>query len=347
VETLIERRPELYEESAHFYISWRLQDALADGRGDVLSLTRALAAEVDRDIDTVNRGLAALAYHGHLAALVEAHRIGWPLVRESINIVGWGIGEFSEAGASYEVYAYLEALEAAAPDPSDAELLERIRYFVEDPHLDRLADLIGDLSGTVDRAWTAADFVLGARKLDHRRDEWDDEDKEDDEASKDQGSRNLFRLVAQFVGYLRRVEQVPYPRGELIRQALHGYFIERHRGQLDPRLSMLDQALHPTRKPPRPPKPSHPLCPEPVTFEACLAQRLDFMSAQYHNAAALFEVIPAWLRFLQSKQLIDDKQHARTLEELRPMHPRLLKLMEGHQEDPTLYRSLKEWPGMP
>jgi hypothetical protein len=345
VETLAERRPELYQQNAHYYISWQLLDALADGRPDVLSLTRALAGKAGRDIDVVHRGLAALAYHGQLAPLVEAMRIGWPLVRDSGNVMGWGIGEFAETGASYEMYAYLEAV--SSPDPSNGELLERIRYFVEDPRLENMAEFIGDVSGQGDRAWTVADFTLSPPKNHRRRDEWDDEDDEDNEPPADRGSQNLYRLITQFVGYLRRVEQVPYPRGELIRHALRGYFIERHRGDLNPRLSMLDQALHPKKKLPPPPKPSHPLCPERVTFEICLAQKFGFMSAQHHKAAALFEVIPAWLRFLQSKKLIDDEQRARTLEELRPLHASVLKLMEGYTEDPTLYRSMKGWPDVP
>jgi hypothetical protein len=226
-------------------------------------------------------------------------------------------------------------------------LLERIRYFVEDPRLEYVAEFIGDVSGNVDGAWTVADFFLSPPENHRRRGEWDNEDDEENEAPEDRGSQNLFRLIMQFVGYLRRVEQIPYPRGELIRHALHRHFIERHRGDLNPRLSMLEQAMHPKKKLPPPPKPSHPLCPERVTFDTCLAQNFGFMSAQHHKAAALFEVIPAWLRFLQSKKLIDDEQRARTLEELRPLHASVLKLMEDYTEDPTLHRSLKGWPDVP
>lgn len=345
VEALVERRPEVYEEGVHYYLSWQLLDALADGRPDVLSLTRALARKAGRDLDVVNGGLAALAYHGQLAPLVEAMRIGWPLVRESNNVLGWAIGEFSEAGASYEMYAYLEG--ASSPDPSNGELLERIRYFVDDPRLEYVAEFVGHVSGTMEGAWTMADFTLNPPKNHRRRDEWVDEDDEEDETPEDRGARNLFRLILQFVGYLRRVEQVPYPRGELIRHALHGYFIERHRGDLNPRLSMLDQAVHPKKKLSPPPKPSHPLCPERVTLDVCIGQMFGFMSAQHHKAAALFGVIPAWLRFLESKQLINDEQQARTLEELRPLHASVLKLMEAYTEDPTLYCSLKGWLDAP
>lgn len=342
VDALADRWPEIYRKTAHYCLSWQLVDALAEGRPDVLPLTRALAAEAGSNIDSVHRGLRALAYHGRLLPLVEAHRIGWPLVRESEDVMGWAIGEFAEAGAAYEMYAYLE--DAASPDPSDGELLERIRFFIEQPRLEFVADFIGDVSGAADRPWTVADFTLRPPGKPRSRDDWNDDD---DDTPVDPGSQNLFRLISQFVGYLRRVEQCPFPRGELIRHDLHRYFIDRHRGDLAPRLGMVDQMLNPRKKLPRPPKPSHPLCPERVTFEACLGQMFGFLSEQHHQAAALFEVVPAWLRFLLSKNLISEGQRVRTLEELRPLHADLLKLMETYKEDTTLHRSLKEWPGRP
>ena len=342
VQILAERRPGVYQENSGTYISWQLVDALAEGRSDVLALTQALAAKADRNLHAVNLAMAALAYHGHLVPIVEALRIGWPLVRESDDIMGWAISEFSQAGISHEIYAHLEGTSSA--DPTDGALLERIRYFVEEPRLEHVAQFIADVSGNGDDAWTIADFTLSPPRKQDRRRGWDDEEDEENETPEDRGSRNLFRLIAQFVGYLRRVMQVPYPRGELIRHALHAYFIERHLGELDPRLSMLDQAVSPWKKLPPPPKPSHPLCPERVTFEVFLAQMLGFMSEQHHKAAALFGVIPAWLRFLQSKNLIDDEKRARALEELRLLHADILNVMGYYTDDPTLSSSLKGWP---
>jgi hypothetical protein len=110
---------------------------------------------------------------------------------------------------------------------------------------------------------------------------------------------------------------------------------------------MLDQAMHPKKKLPPPPRPGHPLCPERVTFEVCLAQLVGFMNSQFHTLAALFEIIPAWLRFLESRELIDSERHAKTLDELRPLHASLLPLMKSHTDDPALYRALQAWPMRP
>ena len=160
----------------------------------------------------------------------------------------------------------------------------------------------------------------------------------------DPGAVNLSRLISQFIGYLRREEGVPYPKGELIRGDLFKYFIRRHEGDLNPRLSMLEEAMHPGKKLPPPPKPSHPLCPERVTFEVHLSGLVGFMNGLYQIAAALFEIVPAWLRFLESCGLIDADQHARNLEELRPLHADLSRLMESYREDLALFRNLQRWP---
>lgn len=343
VSALADRQREVYQQSAHFYLSWRLQDALAEDSPDILPLTRELAAQAGRDIDTVNRSLRALAYHGQLAALVEAMHVAWPFVQASSDIVPWGISEFGETGADYEIYNHLE--HTPSPDPRDQALLDRIRFFIAEPDLDQLAEHIRDVAGQAAPTWTLDDFALKpVRKK--RRDDWDDEEDER-EGSPDPGARNLARLISQFVGYLRREEGVPYPKGELIRDELFRYFVRRHEGDLNPRLSMLEQAMNPRKKLPPPPKPSHLLCPERVTFEVHLAGLVGFMNGLYHTAAALFELVPAWLRFLEARGLIDADQHAKTVEELRPLHADLLRLMESCHDDPALLHALQTWPGRP
>ena len=81
------------------------------------------------------------------------------------------------------------------------------------------------------------------------------------------------------------------------------YFIQRHEGKLDPKLSMLEQMTNPNKRLPPPPRPSHPLCPERVTFDIHLGTYLGMLARLHHTAAALFEIVPAWLRFLGRLQL--------------------------------------------
>ena len=340
VGALRERRPEVFDEGAHFHLSWCLEDALAEGRTDVVRpLALELAALAGHDIDIVNRSLEALAYHGHLDVLVEARRVAWPGVKSSSNVVPWGISRFAEEGAGCEIFQYLE--HTASPDPTDPTLLERIRFFIEEPDLDFVRRFIGDVTGQATRAWTVDDFALKPPRK-KRRDDWDDADEE--KPQPDEGARNLDRLIAEFVGYLRRQEGVPFPKGQLAREELFRYFVRRHEGDLDPKPSMLESALHPHKKLPRPPKPIHPLCPERVTLDVCLGGLMGFLNALYHRAAALFEVVPAWLRFLESRGLIDAETRTRVVADLRPLHAQLLKVWESFRDDPTLLRAAQQWP---
>jgi hypothetical protein len=186
-------------------------------------------------------------------------------VKSSDNVVPWGVSEFAEKGADHEIFNYLE--HTASPDPADPLLLDRITFFVEDPRQDYLRDFISDLTEKSGRQWQTEDFALRPPRK-RSRDDWGDEP---EEQTPDQGAINLSRLINEFVGYLRREEEVPFPRGELVRRELSRYFIRRHEGDLDPRPSMLEQALNPKLKLPKPPRPAHPLCPERVTLDVHLA----------------------------------------------------------------------------
>ena len=58
VDALRERRPELFDKSAQYYLSWCLLDALAESRPDAVpSLARELAPAAGRDIDIFNRAM--------------------------------------------------------------------------------------------------------------------------------------------------------------------------------------------------------------------------------------------------------------------------------------------------
>jgi hypothetical protein len=270
-------------------------------------------------------------------------RLAWPDVQTSSDILPWGIAEFAEEGVDYEIFDYLEHTPVA--DPTSPALLDRVRFFIPEPRLEYVERFVNDLVGRDVPAWKTADFNLQPPRK-KRRDDWDDS-KEEEEEPPAPGAHNLSRLINQFVGYLRREEGVPYSKGELVRHHLLDYFVRRHEGDLDPRPGMLERAVHPNKKLPPPPKPIHPLCFERVTLDVHLACLLGFLNAQYHTAAALFEVVPAWLRFLESRGVIDADLRKKNLEELHPLRADLLKGLQNYMEDPTLQRDLQAWPGEP
>jgi hypothetical protein len=338
VETLRQRRPEVYEESAPTYLSWILHGALAAGQFDAI---RPVALELGRragqDIDYFNRTFDHIAYEGHLDTLLEMLRLGWPEVKESANVVPWGIAEFAEKGARYEIYHYLE--HTADPRGDDPELLERIGFYVDDLDTGYIALMVDTLAGRNDRSWSVADFEMGSR----RKRKSPDEDEDEDERPHDPAVDNLGQLTLEFLRYLRHEEGVSYPKGDLAREELLDYFPRRHEGKLQPRGSMYEEVvLH--KKPPRAPKPEHPLCPDRVTMDVHLGGLIGFFNGLYYRAAATFEAIPAWLRFLQTRGLIDAERRRRTVEQLMPLQANLLEGWGHSAEFADLHRAAQAWP---
>ncbi len=344
VNALRNELPGVYDEGAHYYLSWRLLDALAEGRQEVVpSLTQELAIRAGRDLDSFVRSREYLEYHGQLSVLMEAHRVALPGVKSIQDSLVWGLSSFTNYAANLEIFDHLER--SSSPDPTDPVLLKRIKYYVDQPDVEYLRDFIGDLTGTSGREWRADDFVLSLPRNDVR-DGWDDdeEDKDEEEEPSSPGEVNLSRLISEFVGYWRR-EGAPFPLGNMVREELYSYFLRRHAGDLDPRPSMFEQAANPRKRLPKPPRPAHPLCPDRVTLEVCLAGLMGFMSGKYHTAAALFQAMPAWLRFLESRRLIDSELRKKVTNGLLPLHITLLKGLQDFTDDPTLYLRQQAWPG--
>jgi hypothetical protein len=107
---------------------------------------------------------------------------------------------------------------------------------------------------------------------------------------------------------------------------------------------MLDQVLRPKQKFPKPPRPAHPLCPDCATLDVFLGGLVGYLNGLFHAAAAVFQAVPAWLRFLESRRLIDGDLRQKTANELLPLHLTLSRIWQTYEDDPTLDRQEQAWP---
>ena len=348
VESLRERRPEVYAEEAHYFLNWRIANALAAGRSeDVTTLMLELAPLAGKAIDTFNRIESQLAYHGHLSTLVAAMRRAWPEVKSSSDIVPWGIDGFCVRAMGYELLDYAD--HTFSPPAEDPALLERIEcYFEIDPV--RIAAHLAHLTGSAGRQWTMSDFKLAPRRRRSQDGEGEGEATESGARGRS-GELNLFYLTVEFLGYLRRQEGVPYAKGELGRRELYDFIVDRQDGKLEYKASMLDAMQRDLdgqqgRRPP--PKPKfrryeHTLIPDPERLEHYLVGLLGMINQLYHRAAAFFEIIPAWLRFLETRRLIDAEVRARALGDLAYLADDLCNAFENYPDDPSPRRALEAW----
>ena len=182
----------------------------------------------------------------------------------------------------------------------------------------------------------------------HSRDKFDEDEDEDLEEEEryplDQTRQNLHDLGVEFLGFLRREEGVSYTKAELGRQEIVQYLLDRFDGRLEPRKSMFDAVL---RKKPKPKStrrpPEHVLCPDRQTLDRYLADLINILNYQPHKTVAVLELVPAWLRFLETRQLIDTQQRKKTLTVLRGLDTDLLKVLAEPTADPALAEGLKPW----
>ncbi len=331
VAQLRERLPEVYAHDAHFYVEWLISNALASGRLDSLpALADELADTAGEQLDTVNRVLDQLAYHGQLSVLARVMRRAWPLVREADQYLEWAVREFVERGVTIAILDHLERI--GVPDAADLEALA-VEFDIAAVQSGALAQFLAHVTGQVHRHWTLADFGPAAPR----------QRKDGPNSQAEDAGLNLYHLIVEFMGYLRRAEGVSYARGELACSEIYHYLLRRHTGKLQD--DDWRQAGRGRTKA-RPAALVHPLCPDRDTLDRYLAGLLSIFNSRPHRAAALFEALPAWLQFLVSCQLIDADQRDSTLRELADLADDLWKVVGSSCSDPAVRLAAESWRRM-
>jgi len=175
-------------------------------------------------------------------------------------------------------------------------------------------------------------------------DAFDEDDDEPAPLPVDLARRNLFNLSIEFLGHLHRDENISLSKGELARCQLIEYILQRFDGRLEPQESLFDLKPRRSKTHRRKPKrrqPSHALCPDQETLDRFLGGMLSFINPQFYKAAATFELLPAWLRFLESRGLIDAAKHRETSQMLRSLIPSMRQIWENRPHDRSLLQGLQ------
>ena len=308
VHALSQAAPHLYTEKRPYLLGWAIANSLAAGRTeDVAEGIREYSSIAGKNIDLYNKALEQLEYHGYLDLLTEAAAIAWPEIEESDDIVPWGIDQFADRAVDYHVFQYLERHPEARGDES--ELLMRLSaYAYTDTGWNWLIHHLDWVTGRTEANWTERDFAHSNKNF----------------------AENLQHLSLQFLGYLRRERQVPYTKAEQARDTLVTYLFQRHEGKLS--------ADKNQRKVP------HPLCPDAATLDGFFGGLLRLLRYQIYHVAATFELVPAWLEFLQMRGLVRHAIAGRTLQDLKSLHEPLLKMYGLEKSDTSLLATLENWP---
>lgn len=337
---LREKLPDIFAAEAHYILDWQLTNALAEDRQrDIAPLALELAQTGDQHLDMFVRTLDMLDYHGQLAVLLKVMPIAWPQVKHGSGYFEWTINEFAVRAADYTVFGYLELKPTLTAD--DPDLQEKLSLYLDDINQEFFTKFINQLTGRTERNWVMSDFGF------ERESPSGQKTKKPAKTAKlsEQAKQNLSDLTFEFLRYLYQVEKVPYTKGKLARISIFKYLLERQAGNLVPKESMFEAMMRPPGvKPPKPKMayPAHWLCPDRSSLDHYLAKLLGFLSSRYYEAVATFELVPAWLRFLESRRLIEADQRLQTLQALRGLDTDLLKVLQTNP-DPALARAVARW----
>ena len=320
---LEETAPEACEKERAYLLEQQIDIALIEG--DEAAVERyfyQFSPLAGDKLDIYYRIISALAYHGKLTVLYEGMRQAQPFVAEGGDLVEWAYSEYTEKLGTMGILYLL----AQNPDlqPDDPVLQE---HFVEYeltivPELFSIA--LDYRAGRKAPAWTMADFKVSNRKKD------------------DPAADNFALLLAAFTHYAHVEAGIARTKVEMARDKLSRYFALRRQGELE------DEEPGYGRRPRRKTRKRstvHPLCPDAKTLDHYLAQYLfGFLSFQYYEAAALFELIPVWLRFLTKYNLLDEKARQKTIKELDYLKGHLIQIAAKAISDPAVRENLVDWP---
>jgi hypothetical protein len=136
--------------------------------------------------------------------------------------------------------------------------------------------------------------------------------------------RRLFLLGAEWAGELWRRHDVPLERAALAAELLSSFLAEHaSKGMRAVRL----------------------LVPAPRPLQRFLDAQLDIVTYDPYRVAALVELLPLYLAFLEERALVDGGAVRRALKELRPVQNYLLKLLESDRAEPAITETIRaRWP---
>jgi hypothetical protein len=177
-------------------------------------------------------------------------------------------------------------------------------------------------------AWSVADFTLSKNKK-----------------RRDRVKENHLYLFAAFTHYAHDEEGIALTKARMVSDELGNYFALRHKGELNETGN--DYGRRKNRKRKQKTKlivSSYPLCPDAPTLDTFMARLMGFMSFRYYEVAALFELMPVWLRFLTKYDLLDEETRQWVVQSLSYLKGYLVQIADSQLSDPAVKENLSDWP---
>lgn len=319
IERLRQEAPDLYRYDVAYYNENLINDAIAGGRWeDVPELLAGFAeGSVDRGIDIFFHLIDQMKYHGQTEPLIQTMKQMWPAVLDSIDsgkLVPWTTEELGSEMTLLLFFQYMETADTPrADDPALREAASPYGSF----NAEWLKQAVPHLSALAPSPWQRADFG--------------------EAVDAEQWAESLSVLLLEFMADQRRRAGVPFSKSYLARdellELLHQQFTQPEgtssKGRTGKKRS---KAKKRSRRQPAVWS-SSPLVPRCASLDRHLVGLFPFLGPKPYKAAALTELLPAYLRFLARLGLIHPTEMDDALESLHPLAGHLRTALDNYGAD--------------
>ncbi|MFZ1396624.1 MAG: hypothetical protein WAS33_06995 [Candidatus Promineifilaceae bacterium] len=257
-----------------------------------------------------------LSYHNQLAWLIHLLQTGYTQLQSSSRASEWQRQTVASLLLDAQLFQFLESAPADSAS-APPELIAALQTIVP-VEADELNRYLAHLAGYTQYQW----------ELEHLA---------------EHPPQNMAALMIEFLAFAYQEEGVAYGRSHLIRPLLPTYLVERRTGQLTPRQDLGD-LMRSGRPIPKPPASFHPLAPDSDSLQRFLAKLLNYDPVRPYAAAALFILLPTWLRFLQVRQLLTEAEAGAALDDLAQLRADLQSYFANLPGDVGVETAVAHWP---
>ena len=311
LERLRQEAPDLYRHDLLYYHDNLISDAIAEGRWEAIPELLAGFAEMpDQGIDLFFRLLEQLKYHDQIEPLISIMKQMWSGILDAVDdskLVPWATEEF---GNELTLLMFLQYMETAeTPRADDPALHEEVAPYGSF-NVRWLEQAVAHLSAPMPSPWQRDDFG--------------------EAVDADQWTENLSALLFEFMADQRRRAGAPFSKSYMVRDQLLDLLYQQlaqPKGVSSKRRLKKRARWQPAARV------SSSLVPRYALLDRHLVERFGFLSAEPYKAAALIELLPAYLHFLARLGLIHPTEMDAALEELRPLAGHLRTVLDSYGAD--------------
>ena len=205
IDLVEQRHPDAFQAEAHWFDSWRVENALLTGtelRAPLMALAKSAAKGIDEFFRIVHR----VMFYDHLDELVDAINAAWPAIKKDNNIMPYGKAELADIALGLEIEKHVKGNPSLAQD--DAAFLAATKAYRLRDGFPWWQDYIEIRTGRLQPIWKRHEFVIGGDVA-----KW---------------VQRVFLLTVQFSMWLWERRSWPRLRAELARLELCLFVCDRH-----------------------------------------------------------------------------------------------------------------------